>query len=92
MDAIDAIAKQVQNHDITLGRIEPMVDSHQKILYGDPNVMADQGIVGVLIDINEFVTRAKSWMSKLAMTLIGGLLVWIVKTGLEIYTQYLLIK
>jgi hypothetical protein len=75
---IEKWASIIRDNQSTLERIAPMVENHEKILHGDKGDRKDEGIVGVINNVDDMVTSIKSWVKPIALTIIttvvlGGL-------------------
>lgn len=66
-------------------KIEPLVHNHQLILFGDPNNRKDEGMIGVLNNIDELVRNIKSFVKPVALTVLTAFVMWAIKTGVDIY-------
>lgn len=68
----DKIIDQVRENTADIKLLKPKVELHDKTLYGDRSNRKDEGLVGTMNNIEEFVTSAKSWIKWMAMTVMGA--------------------
>lgn len=85
--------KGIEETRLRIEKIEPLVDNHQRILYGDPNDRKDEGVIGVLNNLDEKITAFFAWTKPVALSIITAMLLWAGRTAFEMYLQYqLLVK
>ena len=82
------ITPLVEGNKKRLDDLEPLVRNHQLILYGDPDNRVDEGMIGVLNNINELVENIKSWIKPIAISLIGWALLTGIQKVLEIAAEF----
>jgi hypothetical protein len=58
---------------------EHTLHNHEVLLNGDPKNIADKGITGMVVDINEFLDSIKMWFQRLAIPVI----LWAILGGLD---------
>jgi hypothetical protein len=81
---MEELESQVQANTAVIEVIAPMVKDHDRVIYGDRTNRKDEGMIGTLNNIEEFVISAKSWIKWVAMTLIGALLIGGLKMIIDI--------
>ena len=71
-EMIERYIPTISRNERRLDRIEPMTDNHEKILYGDKGNLTDEGMIGVINNLNAMVVSLKSWVKPLGVTVLGA--------------------
>lgn len=99
MTSIDEVLEEVKNirreivprvdeNVARLDDIQPKVENHQLLLYGDPDDRKDTGMIGAFNAMESLFNALKSWGGKLAGTAITGILFWIAKNLFEMWVAF----
>jgi hypothetical protein len=91
MPAVQENKRGVDEARQRIEAIEPKVNNHEIILYGDPKDRKDEGVIGVLNNIDEKITAFFAWVKPVALSIITAMLLWAGNTLFEMYIQYQLL-
>jgi len=92
IDEINTIRREIipriDDNTDRLDYVQPLVENHQRVLYGDPLDRKDGGMITAFNSMEDLFRSVKNWAGKLVGTSIAGVLFWIARNLFEMYVAY----
>ena len=80
----DTIAPIVEDNKKRIDWMEPLVKSHQVVLFGKPDDIEDQGLVGMLLDVRKLIKGVSSWVKPLALGVLSFVILTVIQKLLDV--------
>ena len=75
-----------KNVDV-LQRIEPLVDKHERVLYGNPEDRKDNGIVGAVNALEEMALSIKNWAKAIGLPVLIWAVLGVLQGAVDLYIK-----
>lgn len=81
----------VNQLNIDMKTVKPMVLNHELILRGKPEDRRDEGMIGVMNNIEDFISTGKRWIFAIGSSVLVAAILGAISFGLSAYRNYLLL-